>query len=229
MSLARLMSVVAVVSAAFVAPGIATASSIKISDGISTLIINDQDFVPGPGNPIDMDSTAGIVYYKGSVGSNWTFTVTTGFTKPDFGSATDPEMHLGVQASSKGAGTLTVWFSETSFGPSGTLLDASISSNGGATTYKTYQGVGLFDTATSLTTSSLLAGAYSVTDITSLSSAVGPYSLTQKVTLTHTVKGVSSFDATLSVPDGGTTLSLLGLGLLGIVGMGRLTRPSRVE
>jgi hypothetical protein len=57
----------------------------------------------------------------------------------------------------------------------------------------------------------------------------GPFSLTSKISITHGA-GVrqkkTSFDASLTVPDGGVTLSMLGAALLG---MGLLRRKLRIR
>src|SRR5207237_340536 len=43
----------------------------------------------------------------------------TALTKPALGTATSPQMDVGVQAISSGAGTLTITFSDNNFGGSG--------------------------------------------------------------------------------------------------------------
>jgi hypothetical protein len=48
-----------------------------------------------------------------------------------------------------------------------------------------------------------------------------PYSIYEIATITHKGAGTTSFDAYLSVPDGGTTTLLLGLGLVGLRLTGR--------
>jgi len=224
MRLMKLNSWIAAIGLVVAASGPAAASTITIFDGSTTLTITDQDFIPGPNAPADMAGAAGIVSYAGTIGV-WTFSVSTGFSKPAYGSATVPEMHLDGSALSSAAGTLTITFTDTGFGSTGTLVEAGV---GGATDgtvkYEALQG------ATSLVSlvTAFNEEPYKYSDVTELTGGVGPYSLTQKITLTHKSSWtVSSFNATLSVPEGGATLSLLGLGLLGIVGVGRLTRSSR--
>jgi hypothetical protein len=204
---------------ALAAPGSATASSIKISDGITTLVIAD-------GSLSDSDTTAGIVKYVGTLGV-WKLDL-FGITKPEDGSATDPYLYLhdfSASSTSAASSTLTIWFSDTGFGPTGTYTVAEIGGvTAGSVTYETFTGTGLFDETTLLTSLAFPSGAFSGTDIGTVTGAVGPYSLTDKVTITHGAgsKVKTSFDATLTVPDGGTTLSLLGLSLLGLVAASRI-------
>src|SRR5438552_3222118 len=58
-----------------------------------------------------------------------------------------------------------------------------------------------------------------------------PYSLTQTAILTFGARGSTSFDAMAnvpSVPDGGMTLTMLGIGLLAVGAAGRIYRVARV-
>jgi hypothetical protein len=137
-------------------------------------------------------------------------------------------MHLDdLSISGAGGGTLTIWYSETGFGPatagSGAFATFGGTSAPGATlTYESYFGTTLFDEANSLTSLSFSGAAANLQDAASLPQPADDYSLTQKVTITHLGAGQSSsFNATLNVPDGGTTLSLLGLAMLGIAGVRR--------
>ena len=142
-------------------------------------------------------------------------------------------------SSSLTGGTLNIWFSEEGFGPTGSVATSSISGiSGGTTTYNTYQGTynpaqgtSLFQTTTSLESLSFGKGDFSGSGTEVLTNTTGPYSLTQQVTITHAggVK-LSSFEASLSVsgsgggvsvPDGGMTLSLLGLALVGMAAFRR--------
>ena len=208
---------------ALAAPGWAEGSSIKLYDGTTTLIIAD-------GSPLDSDAGTGTVKYVGTLGV-WSLDL--------FGSVivADGKEELYVHdfsasSNSASASTLTIWFSDLSSGPKGPTAEASIGGlTAGTVTYQTYKGTALFDETTLLNSMSFPKGAFSGTDTDTFTALGGEYSWTSKITITH-LAGASvkktSFDASVTVPDGGTTLSLLGLSLLGIVGAGRFTRASRI-
>lgn len=206
----------------------AEAGAIKISDGTETLTITDQDFLAlAPGSRIDQSAEPGVVVFIGSLGA-WTFQLTSGITKPIIGSETEPimEFHDVSLSSGKGGGTLTIWFSEVGFGPTGPVAESVIGGVAdGKVKYETFKGTSLFDESTPLSSLSTSAGAFGSLAYASVGDSTGPYSLTQKATITHGGgTKVTSFDAKLSVasvPDGGMTLSLLGLGLFGIAGLRR--------
>lgn len=210
----------------------AEAGSIMLKSGATTLTITDQDFIANPGAPADMSGVPGVVAFVGSLGS-WTFTLTTGTTKPAEGSPTDPFLELRdiTLTSSAAAGAIEIWFSEVGFGPTGTTALSSIDgATTGQVTFETFKGTSLFSQATPLASVSFGPGAFSADRTTTLTDVGGPYSLTEKVTITHSGSvGATALKGTLSVggvgatsvPDGGMTLSLLGLGLLGVAGMRR--------
>ncbi|MGE3844592.1 MAG: VPDSG-CTERM sorting domain-containing protein [Vicinamibacterales bacterium] len=198
----------------------AEAASIMLTDGVVTETINDGDVD-------DSSGLAGKVRWSGTVGAFFVDISSTGTTKPTLGTATSPVLSLVVDATSTnpGAGkTLTIWFSEVGFGPSGLGVEAKINStqNDGTVSYSTYQGAGnvLFDdTGAALTTQGPFGiSSFDNTANGGLSTGASPYSLTQKVMLSHVGAGTktTSFDAKLSVPDGGWTASLLGIALLGL-------------
>jgi hypothetical protein len=80
---------------------------------------------------------------------------------------------------------------------------------------KTLPGVPLFPTQgpfTSAVFSDVASGAISLN---------APCSIYEVATIAHNGAGTTSFDAYVSVPDGGTTALLLGLGLVGLRLTGR--------
>src|SRR6185369_7721587 len=91
---------------------------------------------------------------------------------------------------------------------------------GGTVTYTTYIGLGngLFDESNQLTTSGTMTGNPFSSDVGSLPVSGNPISLTLKVVIHHAAgSGInSSGDAELQLPDGGSTVSLLGAALLTI-------------
>jgi len=186
----------------------AEALSIKLASGITTKIVAD-----GSADDINM-GVVGDVLYSESIGS-FLVTVTNGVSNPLIGSATSPAMSLTVTAISLGAGTLTVWLTDDSFGPHANGTGARASFGGttvGTIAYTTYQDTAnsaFFDSGSPLTT--LSTGSPFVPGSTSGSLAgAASYSLTQKLVITHSVGGVSALSATLNVPDGGSTAALLG-------------------
>lgn len=233
-SLRRLwLSGMAVLVTALAVTSPARAASLLLYDGSTTLIIDDGDVVP----PVDSTVAAGAVTFAGDIGV-WDITVTTGVTKPVVGSASSPRMNLVVFALSNSAlasNTLTVWFSETGFGPSslGAVAELKPNNTSGTVTYATYQDTGdaLFGSAVppaapgTLITTTPALGPGAVSDVRSgaLSSGAAFYSLTQAITISHGAGNAltTNVDATLAVPDGGMTIALLGLAMIGLEGLRR--------
>lgn len=82
---------------------------LRLFDGSTTVSITD-------GGGFDLAAAAGVVQFSG-VFDVWLTNVSTGFTKPNVRNATDPQMRLNSVNVTSGAGTLTIEFSETGFGP----------------------------------------------------------------------------------------------------------------
>jgi hypothetical protein len=174
---------------------------------------------------MDSNPAPGVVSYIGAVGINWTLNVTTGLSKPDLGSSTQPWMDLSsVNATSKGAGNLTIKFSDDNFGPTSGKLTSTIGgTTQGSVTMKTYTDAAntIFGQGALLTSQGAF-GTGPFTSTKSLSFTGGlPYSLTEIATITHTKRAVTSFNEELRVPDAGITLALLGSSLLGLAAFSR--------
>lgn len=191
-----------------------------IYDGINMLTVTDNVYVNGVDTAADGSTVAGVVKWGGTFGM-WDLDITTsGVTT---GTASSPNLHLNVAASSTGAGYLHVYYADTNFGPTNGVVNAAIGGYlaTGADAYNyTFLSTtnditppGAYDVT--LTGAYFAAGAFSGTQYAALN-AVGPYALYEAVYLTHTVGGSSSLDANLSVPDKASTALLIGLGLLGI-------------
>jgi hypothetical protein len=179
-------------------------------------------------------AVGGIANYVNSAfdSGQWSIVISTAETKPAIGSALAPVMDLSVQATSLGGGrNLNVSWSDNAFGPFNSKLGAQLSGHvvtgtGSTVLYNTYYdaangpvstGGTIAGGPTPYTTSGLLApSTYSSFQggATINNSAFG---LTELLTITSVPGGSYSLDASLSgVPDGGTTVMLLGAALSGL-------------
>ena len=195
--------------------------TLTLSDGTTTIVVMDN----GVG---DLDPTLGSVVFNGAVGSNFSVNTSAGLTKPGDGSASAPAIDLSSLNHALGAGTLTITFSETGFTAFPGILTGHIGGTiapGGSLTNIVMQN------ALNLVTNGPFGpGAFSGSDSAALIDGA-PYSLTQTAILTFGARGSTSFDAMAnvpSVPDGGMTLTMLGIGLLAVGAAGRIYRVARV-
>ncbi|HEY5705638.1 MAG TPA: VPDSG-CTERM sorting domain-containing protein [Terrimicrobiaceae bacterium] len=197
--------------------------TLRITDGINTVTIADTTNLSGG----DLNPLAGAVTYSGGLGSFF-LTVSTGTSKPVQGSSTLPYLTLDSVEISGTAGTLAILFSDDSFGPTYDGATASIYGyTGGSVTYSAYADDSnvLFGTGTLLTT----PGPFGPGNISGAAFGAlalpANYSLTQKVVVTHGGWGVTNLIAKLqAVPDGGSTVALLGAVLVGLDGLRRKCR-----
>src|SRR5207248_9985923 len=209
-----LMAIGAVSMLGFLSQPALAVPTLTLSDGIAadTKVIVDI----GVG---DLNPASGVVLFSGSLGV-FNINVTSGFTKPAVGSASAPEIDISSFNNARAAGTLTITFSEDGFTgfPGNIVADFGGTQMNGNITSTVLQNGMLVTTIGPLsdhsfagsTTGSLTGGA--------------PYSLTQSVVMNFSGAGNKSFDAHVSVavPDGGMTVTLLGVGLAGLAGVGRL-------
>jgi hypothetical protein len=162
----------------------------------------------------DANSTNGVVEFNGTI-DGWDVNTTVGV------SSTNPtQLDLSSVDRSTGTGSLFLVFSDTGFTASGNA-QASIggTQNGGAAVnFWSYSGTGINDLSNGLTSQFLSGNPFSGSQTSStMLGGGGTYSLTEIVEIHNQgVGSITSFDADVAVPDTGTTLLLVALGLAAI-------------
>lgn len=189
-----------------------------MSSAGADVLIADGDL---SGSEIDLSPESGAVLFSGPL-AGWHLNVTSGFSKPVLGTAEIPWLDIvSANFTSAAGGTLDIWFTDTDFGPHGHgahLLAAIGGTTAGTVTYRTFydESNTAFGTAHEITSQSFSPDAFAFSGAASGDLlAVGPYSLTMLVSIAHTGAQMTSFDATVKVPEPATLL-LFGLGVLGI-------------
>lgn len=215
----------AIASAAILAVGTQFAGAVptlRISDGTLTL-----DVVDNSGQ--DDTGLAGKVRYNGQFGQWWIDVSTTGTTMPFQGSNVSPYMDLNFVVSSQTATvappSLTIQFSEIGFGPMNSFANFADSIGGtiGGTAASSVSCSTSLDVANALFGGSVITGktfngngAFSC-EASAAGQTTAPFSLTKTIVVTHPAgTWTTSGDTEITVPDGGTTLALLGGSLLGL-------------
>ena len=180
----------------------------------------------------------GLPYYSNASfdAGAWNLVISSGVTKPASGSATSPFEDINIQATSISgtAKPLTVYLFDSGFGPTSssylaTITGHVISGTGGTVTFNTYYNLNNTvptlsgalvsgGTTSSLTTLTLPASIYNGSASASPGNLANPFSLVEVVSIgTGGLQTAYSLDASITgVPDGGTTIMLLGAALSGL-------------
>jgi hypothetical protein len=173
-------------------------ATLRLSDGSTVIDVTD-------GGAGDLNSTAGVVTYFGNIGS-FNINLTTGSTYPAVGSLSYPIMYLkDVNVTTTNIGSLTIMFSETGFGPTGSsdFITQAWGGTSDTVTFNSYfdSSNALFGMGTSVGT----LGPYSTTTFNNTATTSGnpsnPYSLTNVATITYSSPSgsLSAFNMKLSV------------------------------
>lgn len=201
--------------------------------GFDVIIVDDSP--AGTPTPLGLSthtdalSGPGLVQYGSAVGAFFV-NITTGITEPVLGSPELPNMHLN-SVNIGGAGTLSIMFTETGFGPLPSLASGFVSEFGGTTSGSisaqswvngNNEAFGMMTQIADL--GPFNPGAFSGSESRDLSPP-DPFSITLRTIITHPAQGqISSFDLNVvPAPEPGT-LVLLGSGLIGVAFYARKRR-----
>jgi hypothetical protein len=199
------------------------ALKLELSDSSTTVTVTDN-------NPGDHSSTSGKISYSGSIGI-FGINLSTGYSKPVLGSATEPELQLNsldVSSSFKG-GTLTIKLSDTGFTTTGAThwissISGATSGSVGFSAYITESD----GSSTNVANLDGLNGLFSESDFKTIDfgSDTASLSVTLVATITHGRGfGATALVANVKDPVPGqppmrvsepATLALFGAGLLGL-------------
>jgi hypothetical protein len=184
----------------------------------STLIVSDGT------HALALTNASGGITYSGMLG-NFSLNITSGQATGD---ALLPTLNVNsVGYSGRGTGTLTIVFSETSFGALAGSVASQISGlTAGTVSYSAFGDASnkLFGQGTLLGNAGLFSAGTFSGGASATYPVPGPFSLTEMIVISQNASGTTSFATSLtdpvnvavSVPDSGSTVTLLALALLGI-------------
>jgi VPDSG-CTERM motif len=202
--------------------GAAIAGITGIASATPTLYVSTTGLA-GSYTAVDT-SASGVLVYSGTTGV-WSFVVAVGTTPPASGTLAHPSMDIDISAGSSAAGSLYVALADTGYTGTGGI-DAVITGhvvNGAAESY-------LFDTfastsdtqpTTTLPTGTIITTLSGLLPVSASANGVlpgsSPYTLGEVLEISSTGATQTSVDASFtSVPDGGMTIAMLGLGLIAL-------------
>jgi hypothetical protein len=175
----------------------------------------------------DLDPAVGSILFSGSLGA-YTVNVAAGASDP---ATVAPYPHLDLLSLviSTGAGSISIGFTDSNLTDDVTGLNShvggTISGGIASTTFRTYVDDGNVPFGTATLVSSLPfvgSGGFSGSSGATGVSLTAPYSVTLFADIVATGPGQTSFDfEVLTVPDGGATAMLLGMGFLGLGALAR--------
>jgi len=210
----NILKTILAVAALISAGSVYAVPTLTISDGTTTITVMDN--MAGGSNPLP-----GVVTWIGAIGL-WNINIDSGFTKPAVGGVTNPHMDLAFSANSIAAGTLTLFFSDSGFNASGTGVDTigGTQDNGTVTDCIQKNGMNV------LVIGPLKGSPFSGTAMGNIT-LVPTDVLALGVYIHHTAAGLTTGDKDYVVPDGGSTVALLGVALAGIEGVRRMFRARK--
>ena len=205
---------------------------LELTDGTTTVLIQDQDFVPTVGTDADLNGVDGVITYAAGF-PGWTFFSVTGVGAPVVGTSLGPALSFNLTGQSSAASDLTVRL--TRYDASGIFPDgfSGLSGNNGRDVWNgqtastldkaAYWGTSLFDVTTNpaFFSETGITGVFDEFYIGGPITTDGPTSLTLVWTIHAAGPGeFTTGNNTLTIPEP-AMLGLFGVGLLSFAALAR--------